>query len=377
MPKKKELAVYIHIPFCERKCNYCDFTSFDDRPGQMQHYVDALCGEIRGYRERLKDHVVGTIYIGGGTPSLLSNAQMSQIITCLRENYDVRKITDRKFEFTIECNPNSVTAGKLEHWFWNLQANRISLGLQSLNDDVLNVLGRAHDGKRARYALRLIEKAGFGNISIDLIYAVPYKNLTFRRDMLEEVATLICRHPITHVSLYELTLEQHTPLWVQCQQQQLVQYTADESIIEQSSAANVLEYYGFKRYEVSNFAVRGFECRHNNTYWHPEAEYLGLGLGASGLLDNTRYQNTEDLDLYLLKPDKVSHKHERSEQDLQIERVMLGLRTRRGVPIKHLSDKGREIAELLSYGMIRVTSTHVHATKAGFMVLNKVIDTLT
>ena len=270
-----------------------------------------------------------------------------------------------------------MTAGKLEHWFWNVQANRISLGIQSVNNDVLDVLGRTHDAKRAKYALRLIEKAGFGNISVDLIYAVPYSSFSFHRDILDEVAEIICRDTITHVSLYELTLEPETPLWARCQQHKLIEYNDDEAIVEQSSAVNALEYYGFKRYEVSNFALNGYESRHNNNYWNPDAEYLGLGLGASGLLDNTRYTNTEDLDMYLLRASKIEQTHVRTIDDIQLERIMLGLRTKKGVPLEHLVAKTTDIQQLVSYGMVRVTKTHVRATKAGFMVLNKVIATLT
>lgn len=342
----KPLSVYIHIPFCEKKCAYCDFVSFDNcQPQKIDSYINALCKEIKHEKAAMQN--VRTIFLGGGTPSLLTNAQMLKIFECL----------PKASEVTIETNPNSITAGKLKHWL-KLGINRISIGVQSFDDVVLKKLGRIHTAGQAISAIKLAYASGFRNTNIDLIHSVTTAPIIIPAEIFKFV---------THVSAYCLIIEEGKPF---------VQIPETESIKQQKQIERILKNQGFKKYEVSNFAKIGFECEHNKAYWQPLThQYIGYGLGAHSFLHDTRYMNTTDFDGYLLSPSRAIINT--SSDDRALESIMLGLRTARGIDISLLNNKSAEIEFLKNLKLIKQIGTRIAATQKGFFVLNSVIEKLT
>lgn len=342
----KPLSIYIHIPFCKKKCAYCDFVSFDNcQPQKVDTYINALCKEIK--QEATVMQNVRTIFLGGGTPSLLTNAQILKIFECL----------PKASEITIEANPNSITAGKLKHWL-KIGINRISIGVQSFDDTVLRVLGRIHTAEQAIDAIKLAYTCGFRNINIDLIHSVTTAPISIPTGIFEY---------ITHVSAYCLTIEEGKPF---------IPIPETESIKQQKQIERILKCHGFRKYEVSNFAKIGFECEHNKAYWQPLAnEYIGYGLGAHSFLHDTRYMNTTDLDCYLLSPSRTGINI--SSGDRTLEAIMLGFRTTRGIDCALVRNKSAEIEFLKSLKLIKQTGTRIAATQKGFFVLNSIIDKLT
>ena len=340
----KPLSIYIHIPFCEKKCAYCDFVSFDNKASEIDKYVDALCNEIKSAGIKVAE----TVFIGGGTPSLLTNDQLSEIFKNLPE----------ADEITIEANPNSITIEKLQHWR-TLGINRISIGVQSFDDTVLRTLGRIHTSEQAVSAVKLAYKCGFRNISIDLIHSVTNAAI--------KIPTEIFKY-ITHVSAYCLIIEAG---------KHFKPIPEQHSIRQQKQIELILGINGFEKYEVSNFARPGFECRHNLAYWQPQThEYIGFGLAAHSFLGGRRFSNTSDFNKYLSGSFQDSFPAVRNE-DLLTETIMLGLRTTRGVAVEFLKHKLAEIQFLESLKLIKRTGGCISATPKGFFVLNAIIEKLT
>ena len=343
----KPLSIYIHIPFCEKKCAYCDFVSFDNSADRVEQYIDVLCAEILRESECISQ--AQTIFLGGGTPSTLTNEQMSRIFELL----------PKATEITIEANPNSITADKLKHWL-SLGINRISIGVQSFDLHVLEALGRIHTTEQATDAIKLAHECGFRNISIDLIHSVTIAPIIIPDEVFDY---------ITHISAYCLIIEPNTKF---ADRQPI---DDDESVKQQTQIEHILKKHGFVKYEVSNFARAGYECRHNLAYWQPLThEYIGFGLGAHSLLNNTRYMNTSDFDYYLMSPSRADCKP--SLIDREVENIMLGLRTTRGVDAKYLQHKSAEIEFLKNLKLIKVVKNRVIATQRGFLVLNSIIEKL-
>ncbi|MCL2755953.1 MAG: radical SAM family heme chaperone HemW [Firmicutes bacterium] len=378
--KLKPLSIYIHIPFCEKRCDYCDFVSFDDCSSQMDAYVDALCGEIKGYSEKCKKHVIETLFFGGGTPSTLSAEQMTKIFESLRENF----VFCKDVEASIECNPNSLTKEKLDCYI-QLGINRISLGIQSINDITLSTLGRVHTKEQVEQALELLDTSGIDNVSIDFMYNIPMPrdiaDAGMARNIYGELDYIFSKFPfIKHVSAYALTVYEGTEIAKKLDFEMLYDLNEDVAIAEEFELSDVLKKYGFTRYEVSNWTRPGFECRHNKVYWTVKREYLGLGVSASGLFNNERYENTHDLNMYLLNPEKISTSVKRSNLDIINEAIILGLRTKYGIDTGHLKklgvnlqiQKSFEILELANMGLLRVTKNSIKATKDGMLLLNLV-----
>jgi len=348
-------------------------------------YLDTLIREIKSYKDKCINHIVETIYIGGGTPSLLSAAQIGKLMTALRKNF---VITDNA-EITIECNPGSLTAAKLNK-YKSIGINRLSLGIQSHDSLELKVLGRVQSTKSVFKALALIQRCGIENLSIDFLYNIPLPreiaNANLRRDIEAEVQFLLNVAPhIKHISTYSLTPELGTPLARRLDYEELYELDEDTSIEEELDLQETLKEHGFKRYEVSNWAQKGYECKHNLNYWNAEHEYLGFGVSAHGLFDGERYENTEDLNMYLLKPNKVHSSEKRTKADLVNEIIMLGLRTKKGVSLSRLGDlginllaeKSKEVLELSNIGLLKTHGNDLRATEDGMFILNLLIDMLT
>lgn len=277
----RELSVYIHIPFCVRKCLYCDFLSAPADAGEIESYVNLLLQEIKRQSIFYGDHRVISIFMGGGTPSLLSAEETGRILRQIRENYSVAPDA----EITMECNPGTVTAEKLKNYIAH-GINRLSIGLQSADDAELAHIGRIHSYDDFRETYRMAREAGFRNINIDLMAALPGQSVASYRRSLERVVGLSPEH----ISAYSLILEEGTPLYVN--QNSYVFPTEDEDREMYELTGKYLAEAGYQRYEISNYAKEGFACRHNCVYWR-RGDYVGFGLGASSMVENVRWKNPE------------------------------------------------------------------------------------
>ena len=296
--KAKKLELYIHIPFCMKKCDYCDFLSFSTDGKTQAHYIHALLREIRYYGAKFTEYEVPTIYIGGGTPSWMEDEQilaiLQQIYACFRVQPDV--------EISIECNPGTITATKLAA-YQSAGINRLSIGLQSARNEELKLLGRIHTYEQFLKTYELARAAGYDNINIDLISGLPYQKLD---QFLYSLQTVIRLRP-EHISSYSLMIEKGTPFYEKYKFDAVAQEAGiptrvlpneDEVYRIYKATQDQLKRAGYEQYEVSNFAVKGHACRHNIGYWTRE-NYLGLGLGAASLVENVRYTNTRQLYEYI------------------------------------------------------------------------------
>ena len=321
-------GIYLHIPFCVRKCAYCDFVSFAE--GCVpEGYVEALLTELElvarggGYPAAFD-----TVFFGGGTPSLLSGAQMKTILDALRVHFAIRADA----EISMECNPGTVSPEKLAA-YRTAGINRLSIGLQSTHDVLLNEIGRIHHFAQFLETLSSARAAGFDNINVDLMHGLPNQTLEQYLDSLKTV----CDLGVQHISAYSLILEEHTPLYFRVEKGEVA--LPDEDLVADMQDAGIeyLEQRGYHRYEISNFAQDGFECRHNRNYWD-NGEYLGFGIAAHAAVRHgrwTRFANVDSLDEYyrLLARGKrpLAETIRLTQRDEMFECVMLGLRLVRGV----------------------------------------------
>ncbi|MCM1106406.1 MAG: radical SAM family heme chaperone HemW [Blautia sp.] len=307
----KNLELYIHIPFCVKKCDYCDFLSFSADTRTQAEYVHALLCEIRHFGEKLQGYRVSTIYVGGGTPSWLEEGLFSAVMHQVYESFPV----EESAEVTIECNPGTVTEAKLKAYV-NAGINRLSIGLQSADNEELKTLGRIHTYEQFLKTYELARNAGFYNINVDLMSGIPYQ----RAESFAETLQQVIRLKPEHLSAYTLTIEKGTPYYDKYkfdavrQQAGLKTQTLpdeDESYRMYKLTQRVLCKAGYERYEVSNYAKPGFACRHNIGYWTRE-NYLGLGLGAASMIENVRFSNTRELYTYI---ENCRHPETLTEED--------------------------------------------------------------
>lgn len=294
----KNLELYVHIPFCLKKCAYCDFLSFSCDEKTQLAYADALIREIEFYGPAMSDYLVSTIFIGGGTPTWLDENRMLEILDAIYTYFNV----SRDAEITMECNPGTVTASKLEKYH-RAGINRLSIGLQSADDEELQILGRIHTFEMFVKTYEMARNAGFANINVDLISGIPYQTAEKFLKTLQKVVRL----KPNHISSYSLIIEKGTPFYEKYKFDAVKQAagmqtemlpTEDEVYHITKLTQQYLAAAGYEQYEISNFAQPDFECVHNIGYWTRE-NYLGLGLGAASLVDNVRYTNTTDLDAYI------------------------------------------------------------------------------
>ena len=322
--KQKELELYIHIPFCVKKCSYCDFLSAPATEQTREAYMAALFAEIRGNAEKYRERIVTTIFIGGGTPSLLSGKTVIQLMEKLRENFCVAEDA----EITMEVNPGTATLEKLRA-FRKAGINRISIGMQSAQEPELKMLGRIHDFDCFCRVYREAVEAGFENINVDVMSGLPGQTIDTYRDTLEKVLHL---SPVPqHISAYSLIVEEGTPFATMKEKGELPLPEEDMERAMYEETIEVLAQYGFQRYEISNYAREGYECRHNVGYW-TRKDYLGFGIGAASLVDNGRFQNRRELAAYLEHPLECREEEQTLTMEEQMEETMfLGLRLTRGV----------------------------------------------
>lgn len=388
---EKELELYLHIPFCVRKCAYCDFLSGPSDGQLRQRYVDALIKEIKGYKDRFHDACrITSIFIGGGTPSLLSEDQTGDIFHALHQTFCIEETA----EITIEANPGTVTARKLAVWK-AAGINRLSIGLQSVNDAELKMLGRIHTYQEFLETYRAARKQGFDNINIDLISAIPGQTAESWKHTLLTAAGL---EP-EHISAYSLIIEEGTPFYEYYggHAEETVQSVSDpagkqmpglpdedtERVIYELTA-RLLSEYGYQRYEISNYAKDGRACRHNLGYWERK-EYLGIGLGASSLIGHQRYHHISDLETYIDKvlrnEDIKEDTEELSLSDEMEEFMFLGLRETAGVSVQKFREAfgknmfdvyGKQLEKLKNEGLIEMKADMVRLTERGIDVSNAV-----
>ncbi len=335
----REISIYVHIPFCKQKCFYCAFNSFCADEKTRQRYVDLLCEEIR--RRKEKNCVVKTIYIGGGTPSLLSAGEIEKIVGAIYENFDVYD----NAEFTIEANPESLSEEILKVWK-NLRVSRVSLGIQSLSDKTLKKIGRLHNKKTALDAVKLARKY-FDNVSCDLIVGLEGetgKDLTSYAKNLLELG-------IKHISCYLLEVYDATPLGKLVEGKKYLPQNDENTILAFNKLSNFLVDNGFERYEISNFALPGYESKHNLNYW-ARGEYLGFGISAHSFFDGVRRENAATLAEY---ERGTATLEKLTEKDVIEEKIMLGLRCNLGVSLPILGyeiEKNPYFEEYLSQGIL-------------------------
>ena len=368
------IGIYVHFPFCVSKCKYCNFNSYSDKNHLQLDYLKALTSEIDKYGN--KDIQVDSIFIGGGTPSFMFDGCISTLLTTIRKNFEVLE----NAEISIECNPNSVTANKVYEWK-GAGINRVSVGLQSTNANTLKLIGRQHSVKDYVNAVETIKTCGIENINTDCLVGLPRQKMSHIKHTLRTITKFHC----THVSVYSLILEEDTPLFKMVESGE-VSLPPEERVLNMYNFAyDFLEKSGYERYEVSNFAKSGYECKHNLNTWKM-GEYLGFGSGAHGYFKGERYSNVLGIEEYisLLKNDKypIENKEKISKEEAFEETIMLGLRTKYGVNLKELKDKYKvdlsitkkdEIKYFLDMELIKIDGDNLSLTDKGYPVLNKII----
>jgi oxygen-independent coproporphyrinogen-3 oxidase len=373
------LSLYIHIPYCVRKCLYCGFYSTPYSPRKADDFIAALKIEAEQSRENIINGCMGSIYIGGGTPTVLSHEQLGQVIAAMRRYFSF----DDDAEFTVEANPNTLSSGYLS-FLLEQGVNRLSLGIQSFSDKALSVLGRLHNAREATDAFKRARISGFKNIGIDLIFGIPGQNAT---EWQKTIDAAIALRP-EHISAYNLSLDEGSQFMRLAQTGEIV-LPEDEIVAEMyEHAVQSLSRAGYCRYEISNFALSGFACMHNLNYWE-RGEYLGLGPGASSFLAGTRHDNIADCDEYarrLCNGLPARQFEEIVRADLAAtEMLMLGLRTVQGVDLLRfrreygtdlLNHLREMIGSLDAAGLILMTDERLRLTDRGFLLSDEALKRL-
>lgn len=385
------MSVYLHIPFCAQKCRYCDFLSYPASEQERREYAELLIREIVACAPLYKNHQVISVFFGGGTPSILDGKTIEKILCKLRESF----FFIEKPEITIEVNPGTVTEEKLRTYY-RAGVNRLSIGLQSADERELKVLGRIHDYPCFCWTYELARKTGFQNINIDLMSAIPGQTEDSYRETLEKVLAL---QP-EHISAYSLILEEGT--WFYEHQDELKFPDEEEDRHLYDMTGSMLEQHGYHRYEISNYAKEGFECLHNKVYWK-RGDYLGLGLGASSMVEEIRWSNKRTMEEYRQIWREPSHKKEmltptkpymarREEygEDVQYltreeqmeEFMFLGLRLTKGVSQQAFAQKfgvpiekvyGEVLTKMQEQGLVLVEKS-IRLTSYGMDISNYVMS---
>ncbi len=321
-------GLYVHIPFCLKKCNYCDFCSFDKLSSDIrEEYLKSLIAEIASYKETPRISI-NTLFFGGGTPSLLTEDEFSKVYSTIVESFDLSSLE----EFTIEANPKTLTLEKLL-LYRSLGVNRISIGLQSIHENELKMLGRIHNLSDFEKSLSLACEAGFDNINVDLMYGIPGQT----KESFDKTLDYVLSQDLPHLSIYGLIVEEKTPFGRMGKN--LVLPSEDEEADMYYIATEKLSRMGYSHYEISNYSKPGFESRHNLIYWKT-MEYIGVGLAAHSYFRGARMSNTESLSVYLSQNAEQYRTSEIvSQSDLAYEYVMLALRLKEGFSLSEYSEK--------------------------------------
>ena len=360
---KKSLGIYIHIPFCVRKCKYCDFLSGPAGTETKVSYIEMLLKEIEQYERILKERQTNTIFFGGGTPSILEGDAIVRIMEKLKELGNISETA----EISIEANPGTVTEKKLRLWK-QAGINRISFGLQSADNSELKQLGRIHTWEEFEANYHLARTCGFKNINVDLMSALPGQTVDTWRETMEKVTAL---EP-EHVSAYSLIIEEGTPFYEVYDKHPELLPTEEEERAMYYETKTFLASKGYERYEISNYAKKGYECRHNLSYWE-RVDYLGLGLGAASLLGNVRKSNQTELVEYL-KGNFSGEEEVLDETAAMEEYFFLGLRKMQGVNwVPYQKQYGKTVEKLTAEKLIELDGNRIRLTELGIDVSNYVL----
>ena len=374
---RPRLGIYIHIPFCASKCSYCDFYSLAGCDYLMPEYQQALLEHIKESSHSIKSYEVDSIYFGGGTPSFYGADRLVQILDQLKLNGNVRL----DGEISVECNPDSLSPTALK-LLRQEGVNRISIGVQATDNNLLKLIGRRHSFQQAQKAFRDARSAGFDNVSLDLMYGLPSQT---KRDWADTLAKTVEMHP-EHISCYGLKLEPGTKMYREYKDSPILP-DDDEQADMYSYAAEMLERYGYKQYEISNFAAPGFESRHNLKYWNMD-DYISFGPGAHSCVGNIRYSFIKDLREYISgvhrKVSIVDEYEEVSPLERAVEYVMLAMRTSRGISrydyVTRTQCDWRPIGQVMEAfkekGWVKQTEDRYHFTVPGFLISNTLIGIL-
>ena len=404
--ENRELGIYIHIPFCQYKCDYCDFISFSNKQDFIENYVEAVKKEIYNYfkdKTFLETYTVTTIYIGGGTPSYIDSKYICEIMEVLEKNLKQNKVKFEDMEITIEVNPGTVNKEKLEQ-YKKAKINRLSIGLQSTNNKILKEIGRIHTYEQFLETYQMAKQVGFDNINVDLMIGLPNQTIEDIKTSLNEVVQL---NP-THISVYSLIVEEGTVIAKKVQNHQLQEMDEELERNMYWYVKNTLELNGYIHYEISNFAKEGKESKHNMNCWR-QKEYIGIGLNAHSYLNYVRYTNTSEMEQYITRMNglngqivedilELSNNKEKENleenietayeieevqdvEDRKKEYMLLGLRTIEGVSISKFKEKyidnplflfRKELEKLVEEKLVMIDGDDIRLTNKGLDLANLV-----
>lgn len=388
--KNKEISkmgIYIHIPFCVKKCDYCDFLSAPAGEETRKRYVEALIKEIRLSQKKMQDYIVDTVFVGGGTPSILEGEDIARVLGELKDSCRF----DDNCEITIECNPGTLTKEKLES-YKKAGINRLSIGLQTADDNELKSIGRIHTWKEFQDNYLLAREVGFSNINVDLMSSLPGQTSKSYENTIRKVLNL----KPEHISAYSLIVEDDTPLKVRVDRAEEIGKSIlpdeDEERRMYYLTEEILKSEGYTRYEISNYSKKGYACRHNCGYW-TRKEYLGFGIGAASLYKEERYNNTSNINLYIEEMENAAnHKtlnyieenREALSANEQMEEFMfLGLRMMEGISLRVFEEKfgntykevyGEVTDRLINKGLLERKNECIRLTTRGIDISNYVMS---
>ena len=382
-----ELGIYIQIPFCIKKCDYCDFISYTNCYDLQEKYVEKLIEEIEENRDLLKNNFVSTIYIGGGTPSSIKPEFIKKILDKIYEICEISQISEKiKIETTIEVNPGTTTRNNLQ-LYKNCGINRLSIGLQSTNDTILETIGRIHNYKQFLDTYKWAKEVGFKNINVDLMLGLPGQDIETLKESLENIVNL---QPMpNHISVYSLIVEEGTKIEQNINLGKLKLPDDEEERKQYHYTKNYLELNGYKHYEISNFAKPGFESKHNMNCWK-QKQYVGFGVAAHSYVNGIRYANTTDLKEYINIKENPKGKNfkeiktveeKQNKFDMEKEFIMLGLRKLEGISISKFEEKfgenpiylfRNELQKLVEENLLEVDLDDIRLTNKGLDFANLV-----
>ena len=370
-------GIYFHIPFCKQKCSYCDFYSTRDSNGIVD-LVNSEMQELVLRKDYLKNDLIDTIYFGGGTPSLLSEYDVNNLLGCVKQNFEV----STECEITFETNPDDLTEDYLKS-LRDCNINRLSVGIQSYNDKILKYLGRRHDSKLLDFNIETAKKVGFDNISVDLIFGIPGLDLTTYLESLNKVVQL----DVQHISAYSLTIAEGTLFYKLRNQNKLKEMNEDELLIQFNATIDILAENGFNHYEISNYAKEGYKSRHNCSYWE-DVNYLGIGPSAHSYNGVSRQWNISGTKKYCKMIDSRDSFFEiefLTNKDKFNEYIITGLRTSKGVSRKFITETfdepickhfTKEINNLLQQDLIYQDDDNVILTRRGILISDYILQML-
>lgn len=377
--KNGAIGVYIHIPFCRQKCSYCDFLSWSQREGSVPAYVESLVREIGLYRGVLANRQVSTVFFGGGTPSLLSGAEVSTILKAITT---VSNLSDEA-EISLEANPETLWEEKIQQYA-AAGVNRLSIGLQSTHPHLLQSIGRMHSVEDFYKSVDWSRKAGIRNINGDLIFGIPGQRLEDWKESLRELV----KFKLPHLSCYGLTYESGTPLASQMEDGLVTPVEEDLEWMMFRHGIEWLETRGYTHYEISNYALPGYECRHNINYWE-NGEYIGLGVGAHGFYDESRKENVTSLKDYYKRTSEnekpIVKEHRVSNNASISETCFLGLRMMKGISVENFQRRyglslweayPEELPRLIEGGLLEYAGGYLRLTERGIDLSNLVFEAL-